>query len=249
MSKTVELDHEFDKNRFTELLNKAQGGRTQTEFAKDCNLSTAYMCKCLNGKYRSVPIPSTIKKIAANSLSGVTYSELLEAAGYDSSKYLYTDTTSNDTNHPRLEFKKIALATVTSALSNCNFSWTIAPRNKQFFHDLELTISDGELSSWAFHFLYGDDIMENLNTTPKRLLQYYGLLAMSKSKSSKFSLVTSSVDTFNKILECEPSLLATTISVILIDCSKMQVLKEEYLNSYKAISPDFRDIYSLNKQK
>ena len=203
------------------------------------------MCKCLNGKYRSVPIPSTIKKIAANALSDVTYDELLEAAGYDSSKYLYTDAISNNTSQPRLEFKKVALAAITSALSNSDFSWTITPQNKQLFHDLELTIPEGELSSWSFHFLYGDDILDSLTNTPKRLLQYYGLFAISKSKSSKFSFVTDSVDIFNKVLEYKAYLLATTISVILIDSSEMKVLREVYLETYLDISPSLKYKYSL----
>ena len=87
MSKAVNIDHEFNIEKYSKLLSQAQGGRTQTKFAKDCGLSVAYICKHLNKRINKPPIPSTLKKIAAVAANGITYEDLLDAAGYDGDKY------------------------------------------------------------------------------------------------------------------------------------------------------------------
>ena len=64
MSRAVQPDFKFDKVKFTELLIKAQGRLTLTDYANECGVSLAYMCKYLKGKFDKAPTPSTIKKIA-----------------------------------------------------------------------------------------------------------------------------------------------------------------------------------------
>lgn len=80
-------DFDFDGKKFSELVGKAQYILTQTAFAKKANLSTNFINKCIRNKLRTVPTPATIKKIAIASDGRVSYSELLEAAGYDPMKY------------------------------------------------------------------------------------------------------------------------------------------------------------------
>ena len=82
MSKAVKTDFPFDLETYTRLLQKAQGSRTQTEFARDCGLSVAYMCKALNGKFDKAPTPATIRKIAAVAQNDITEADLLYSAGY-----------------------------------------------------------------------------------------------------------------------------------------------------------------------
>ncbi len=80
-------DFAFDEKKFGELVEKAQDILTQTAFAKNANLSTNFINKCIRKKLRTAPTPATIKRIAKASDGRVSYAELLEAAGYDSSKY------------------------------------------------------------------------------------------------------------------------------------------------------------------
>ena len=96
MSRAIQPDFEFNKERFTELLIKARGQLTLTDYANKCGVSLSYMCKYLKGKFDKAPTPSTIKKIARfTETNGITEEELLEAAGYSVAKYSDSNTARN----------------------------------------------------------------------------------------------------------------------------------------------------------
>ena len=245
MSKAVKLDHEFDIDKYTELLIKAQGGRSQTEFANDCGLSVAYICKYINKKFDKAPIPSTIKKIAACAAGGVSYSELLEAAGYDSSKFS-TDELSETPSSVIMEFEKLAMATITSALSHIDFEWSTLPRLSGFTYDFGISINGGKISNWFFEFIHESAIIVPANILPNRIMSYYGRLAMTNHEPrTKFSFVTDSVKTFENLKQFNPYMLSMFVSVILIDSSNMTVIDEVYLNSSLDLQSELENIYTV----
>lgn len=245
MSKAVKLDHEFDIDKYTELLIKAQGGRSQTEFANDCGLSVAYICKYINKKFDKAPIPSTIKKIAACAAGGVSYSELLEAAGYDSSKFS-TDELSETPSAVIMEFEKLAMATITSALSHTEFEWSSLQRHSDINYDFAISITGGTISNWVFEFIHESAIMIPTKALPNRVISYYGKLAIENHEPrTKFSFITDSEDTFNNLKTFNPYMLSMYVSVILIDINSMSIIKEEYLNSSLNLHTNMSTIYLL----
>lgn len=64
-----------------DLLNKAIGDGTVTDFASKSNISRPYLTNILNNKQENPPGPEFLDKIASASDS-VTYLELMAAAGY-----------------------------------------------------------------------------------------------------------------------------------------------------------------------
>lgn len=72
---------EFNKEKFAELLKKAQGNRTMNEFARQAGVSNSYISNLMRCKKENAPEGKTIKKIADAAHNEVTYAELLEAAG------------------------------------------------------------------------------------------------------------------------------------------------------------------------
>lgn len=254
MSKAVNADHEFNIERYADLLAKAQGGRTQTEFAKECGLSTAYICKHLNRRIDKAPIPSTLKKIAAAAANGVSYEDLLDAAGYDVSKYsIMSDSDSNPDRNSRnwgLEFEKLAMATITSALSKSNMKWTLkgaSDNNNISRYDLDVEIIDEKITHWYFNFttVNGEEWGIDKNNLLNRMYQYYGqLVLMPAGINTKYSFVTDSQTLYDMLKVNTPSALAMYISLILIDTSTLSVIKEEYV---KTAFPDkLDDIISLS---
>ncbi|MBP3805925.1 MAG: hypothetical protein J6I76_18910 [Oribacterium sp.] len=252
MSKAVSADHEFNIEKYAALLEKAKGGRTQTEFAKDCGLSTAYMCKHLNKRIDKSPIPSTLKKIAAVAANGVSYEDLLDAAGYDASKYsTIRDSDSSPDRNKRtwgLEFEKLGTATITTALSKSNLKWTIkGTSDKAVRYDLEVEIIDDKITNWYFNFItanreaWGIDKDSLLN----RLFHNYGkLVLMPAGINIKYSFVTDSQTVYEMLKANTPSALAMYISLILIDTSTLTVIKEEYVKT--AFSDKLDDLVSLS---
>lgn len=245
MSKAVKLDHEFNIEKYSELLAKAQGGRSQTDFANDCGLSVAYICKHLNKKIDKAPIPSTLKKIAACAAGGVTYADLLEAAGYDSTKFPL-DTVPDTPIQVISEFEKLTMATITAALSKSTFKWSSISFKEGTNYDFGITISDGRLSQWYFEFIHNSAISSPERSLQNRLMMYYGkIVTANHEPRTKFSFVTDSETTFNNLKGFPPYMLSMYVSVILIDTTSMNILKEEYLDSSLNLHPDMNTIYLL----
>lgn len=252
MSKAVNADHEFNIERYADLLAKAQGGRTQTEFAKECGLSTAYICKHLNRRIDKAPIPSTLKKIAAVAANGVSYEDLLDAAGYDATKYsgVIKMKRLQESENPHFDsnFEKLATATITSALSRSNLKWSIKGISEKCPpYDLDVEVIGEKITHWFFNFTtvnreeWGIDKKSLIN----RMYQYYGkLVLMPAGINIKYSFVTDSQTVYDMLKENTPSALAMYISLILIDTSTLSVIKEEYVKT--AFSDKLDDIISLS---
>lgn len=64
------------------LIRKAQGNRSQNDFAKQCGISSSAITQINSGTYS--PKPKTLKKIAEKAYNGVTFEMLMYATGmYD----------------------------------------------------------------------------------------------------------------------------------------------------------------------
>ena len=86
MRRNVDPDYKFNKDRFAEVLKVAIGDRSYSAFGKEADISFGYISKYMNKKSDVAPTVQTLKKMAR--VAEVTYAEILEAAGYDSSKYV-----------------------------------------------------------------------------------------------------------------------------------------------------------------
>lgn len=71
----------FNKKLFADLLNKAKGDRSVNEYARQSGISSAHISRLLRALLDTPPSPATIEKLAQYSY-GITYEELMEAAGH-----------------------------------------------------------------------------------------------------------------------------------------------------------------------
>ena len=250
MSKAVNIDHEFNIEKYSKLLSQAQGGRTQTKFAKDCGLSVAYICKHLNKRINKPPIPSTLKKIAAVAANGITYEDLLDAAGYDVDKYGNTDiNTLSDSSSTiqELDFNKLATATITTALSNSNVKWFVNGNSisNNTYYDMDIELQDCQITHWFFKFITipSGSLSTNKEAFMECIYSHFGQLTLYADIHTKYSFVTASSELYNLVKSNPPTALATHISVILIDISTLSIRKEEYIKT--ALSDNNIHIVSL----
>lgn len=242
MSRTVPTDFDFNKELFTELLNRGQGDLSLNEYADKCGLSVSYMCKYLNGKIDRPPVPPTIKRIAQyTDDNGVTSYDLLNAAGYIPEKYLKIDT------YTALTEKENALqeGTLYRALSQGGFRWML---NQSDVSDCAFSIDilDGTIPKWCFVFA---DINKEPSCAgrPDRLVasNYAKLVCLDLSPQTKYSFVTHIPRIYNAFKDNPPCMLAMPVSVILIDINTMGIVKEEYLDTAAEISDDIKSKYTL----
>lgn len=87
----------FNPTLLSYLVKKAQGDRKLTAFAKICGVSAGNLSKIISQKDNQAPKPETLQKIANHALNGVTYNDLVMAAGYN------FDTSTGDENMMVLE--------------------------------------------------------------------------------------------------------------------------------------------------
>lgn len=66
--------------KLTALIKKAQGDRSQNEYAAHIGVSPASISRLLRGE--RVPSSKMLKKLASKAYNGVTYGQLMEASGY-----------------------------------------------------------------------------------------------------------------------------------------------------------------------
>lgn len=72
----------FNSELLIELIKKAQGNRSLNQFAQHCEIDPGNLSRIINNKNKQAPKPETLKKIATHAYNGVTYEELMNAAGH-----------------------------------------------------------------------------------------------------------------------------------------------------------------------
>lgn len=72
----------FDKKKFAKLLADAKGNRSINGYGNEVKVDPGYISRLLREKIGTPPGPGVIKKLAAGASSGVTYEELMVAAGH-----------------------------------------------------------------------------------------------------------------------------------------------------------------------
>lgn len=86
-----------NKEILIDLIKRAQGDRSQNQFASQCDISSAALTRYTNGE-RS-PTPDILRKIAMKARDGITYQMLMNAAGYLSDHDIKRDFKHTDDIH------------------------------------------------------------------------------------------------------------------------------------------------------
>ena len=72
----------FNQKKFRDILEKARNNRTNEEYARQSGVSRPYISAYMNLRRDDPPSPEVIKRLAEAAHNGVTYDDLMEAAGY-----------------------------------------------------------------------------------------------------------------------------------------------------------------------
>jgi len=79
----------FDKEKFSILLSKAAGNRSNGKLARESGVSRPYISALLNKKHDNPPSETIIRKIASVAFNNITYDELYNACySADSKTYI-----------------------------------------------------------------------------------------------------------------------------------------------------------------
>ncbi len=249
MSKTVPIDHEFNREKFAELLMRAKGGRTQTRFANDCGLSASHLNRYYNMQKEQPPIPSTIFKISQNAENDVTLEELLDAAGYDPAKNYASKRLLSYAKYSNNMFERLCVSRLMLCLSDCAFKWSVPSADGKlktggWRPDLEIDLEGNDiLNHWLFE-------VKNLagNTQYKSwLVHFFGSICLQKLlPKTKISIVVESEESLKLVKEFPPLALPVYFSVIIFDMDSDRIVKEEYLPTALELTDALTTVFSLD---
>ncbi|MEA4924926.1 MAG: helix-turn-helix transcriptional regulator [Syntrophomonadaceae bacterium] len=72
----------FDREKFAQLLQTAQGERSLNKYALESGVTSAHISRLLRCRLDSPPSPQTLEKLAACAHNEVSYEDFMIAAGY-----------------------------------------------------------------------------------------------------------------------------------------------------------------------
>ncbi len=230
----------YNPDSFAALVTRAVGNTKKKEFASLIEVTPEYLSRILNAKLANPPSITKIQAIANHASNGVTYAQLLQAAGYT---YNASVSTSIDAPAALTEnVKKFMQGTILTALPTLGIPCTMEQPNKDTCFHLSVSFADGAISHWHFYFLYNSST-EQMNNALSSL--YSGLIFETMSDTEKISFVTTSEEEFDLYLNKIPANLNLNLSVILIQESTLSIKKESWLHSTSSISNEDVSHYTL----
>lgn len=212
----------FDLVTFAILLEKAKGDRTINQYANTINISAAHISRLLRKLVKSPPSPDTISKFASDAYNGVTYSELMLAAGHidDKTEDISTEKIQTQT----VESEKNFFQVILSDLYTRDFEWSL---NKTINGPADLML---EITNWEYSKWY---IQIKPYVTPRTIYNIYGQIAcIDLTPVTKISVVVGSKNEFDLFFSNPPKSLRANLYVMLIDLSSKKITKEEKLCQY-----------------
>lgn len=252
------INSSFNKKLFSELLIKVKGTRTLTRFAEDTSISIAHISRIINQRLDSPPSPETIKKFVGVEKNGVTYKDLMMAAGHLEERITLKNIDIDETPDPmegitennqvacnsidehHRKYKSLCMSTLLFTLSCNGHTWKITHGSdivKPEINEFSLEVDEDFMQPWHFQLKYlSPSILENSNYPyifETNALYTWGQLAIKEAdKHSKYSIVTDYEELYNTYLRLAPKNLDLTISLILVNPMELQVLKEDYISFF-----------------
>ncbi len=265
-----------NENKIPQLLERLKGpDRSYADLAKATGISPASMTRIKKGDY--IPSPTTMKKLTskeANPQGGVTYEDLMEAAGYESEekidiKLLNRYEGANESlpgnlkraeiPHKRnygAEFSEYENNVMSSIYKSLVDKEILFRKNKDniifripvgsvWQPDLCVDMLDGNIKRWFFELKY---IPDNGHRISRMMLDdLYEKLLMSKpDEETKISIVINNEQIFQRLKCCEHGFAYRgELSVIYYDGEKKELVEECYLSNY-CEGDVTREIYLTN---
>ncbi|MBU3146004.1 hypothetical protein [Clostridium sp. CF012] len=216
-------DHSnFNTVTFALLLEKSKGDRSITQYANKVDVSAAHISRLLRKLVKSPPSPETINKFASDAYNGVTYSELMFAAGHIN--YKTEESPTNDERVKIAENKNKIFQAIISDLYSREVEFSL---NKTINAPADLML---EMINWKYS-KWDIKITSFVNSTT--LYNVYGEIAcMELAADIKVSIAVGSKIEFDLFINKPPKSLRANLYVMLIDLNQNKIIKEEKLCQY-----------------
>lgn len=225
------MSKQYDPQKLSSYINAAIGDCKKKDFAIKINISQAYLSRILNCKTVNPPSAECLRRIAAYASNGITYAQLLDAAGY-----------APIPEPPRLSTSDHTFfqGTILTALSALQIPFTKESSAEKEF-DLAISFQQAPISHWYFRFLES-----STESTAKQQMTtiYNSLVLLPFAPTDKISIVTSQTSEFDYYCRQIPN-LDLNLSIILIDKKHLSVEKEQWIKTNGSLQKEDIKFFSL----
>lgn len=211
----------FDKKLFAELLEKAKGERSINKYASEIDISPAHISRLLRQMLDTPPSPETIRKFAGKAYNEVSYDQLMRAAGHINKNVIFHESGAGKTEH----FEKYLMQFIISELYGSNKEWSIH-KTKDEYTSFYIELKEAEYSKWQLKI--GD--FSHID----RVYGAYGEISLFEFlPSTKLTLVATSKQEFNNILQHPPKSLRVNLFAMQLDITNKKIIREEKLCEFR----------------
>lgn len=225
-------ENTFNKPAFAYLLNKAKGNRSINKYADETNVSVSHISRLLRKLLDSPPTPETISKLASKADNGVTYKDLMIAAGYITGETVEVEYSPQDRQVAMKQIEENFFQIISTALYKESFQWSIHNiRNERFYPDMVICLEHQQYTRWFLEFKPSLD--EDRAFLQMNLISLYGKIAMIELEATdKLSVVVNSPKEYENIIQNPPKSLRGNLFAMLIDLDERKIVKEEMICKY-----------------
>lgn len=218
-----------------ELLTKAMGARSMTEFAKSCGVSPMSISRIKSGTKPSKKMCLKLSLEPYVKSIGLTSRDFLEAAGYTDESEIESVFSYEQVLTEKLD--TIAVGLISKKLLNRQATYQIVPSHQELEYDFEVRLVDDYVTSWNI-------ILERKTHVPrdqmKKMSYYYylgRLLSLEPEKGRQYSMILNDRDIYEDLLKrIDRKMVKANVSVAYLDSKKMQVLQEDHFGNGEYIS-------------
>lgn len=222
MKRSVQPDYRFDSEKFSKALEAAidTQNRSLAQFTKDTGLSYSYLSKYLHAREKDkAPTLQTLQKIAIAS-KGPRFADLLDAAGYDASKYDEMEISTPT------EQSWYLLNSLIPTLEKTGYRWELSNSDVLNNGPYYARVQNTPFGRWYFVPVIKEKVSkEDISAV------FVRAGAETIQPDAKVTFLTTSRTIFDQIRSMEFPLISLRISVALVNVSTMLVVDEQYLAS------------------
>lgn len=236
----------FNKTEFAQLLERSKGDRSINQYANETTVSAAHISRFLRELIEAPPTPETISKLVLKAYNGVTYRDMMVAAGYLTEHtnndvefnidHIIPDSLINDSpmnlrNEIEILEKKF-LQIILGDLYKKSYMWSPAQfDNSTNFPDMLLNIHQDGYKRWFLEFKPTPNDRNFMSTM--QTFHILGRITITELyPTDKFTIVVNSEKAYDSFFKRPPLSLRANLYVMLIDLDKGEVIKEEQLCKY-----------------
>lgn len=246
-------------SELAELVRKAKGHRSYKAYARDSGVSSTGIYRIIRGDYK--PGVDTIRKLTADSAKpegGVTFENMMAAAGYQSRRHDYPDillddglivevmtAQGSDPEMTRQQFlqryEAIVIGTLYNALVQSGHPFEPIVKGSEGYNqaymrsDFSIRTQRGETKEWFFDIKYVTGGFQNFFT---KMMAY--LIAFAPDAHRKVSVVLNDPVIYERLKGYAGKLsYRGDLSIILFDEENLRFTEEKYIAHYDEKQSEF----------